>query len=63
MPTAFFAALLAMIVAYLVLVEIGKHVFYAAPRASSPTRRSGDHHLRRRAAYFTSRDHLLPPVG
>jgi Mg2+-importing ATPase len=63
LPTTFFAALLGMIVAYLILVEIGKHVFYGAPRASSPPRRSGDHHLRRRAAYFTSRDHLVPPVG
>ncbi|MFE9118557.1 magnesium-translocating P-type ATPase [Streptomyces sp. NPDC007172] len=59
LPGAFFAALVCMILAYLVLIEIGKHFFYAA--ASAPTHRHaryGFHrHLRRRAAYFSTAEH------
>lgn len=59
LPAGFFFALLAMVVAYLVLVEIAKAVYYRttatprtgiAPRAPSPVR-----HLERRAAHFTTR--------
>ncbi|MCW2810322.1 MAG: Mg(2+) transport ATPase, partial [Friedmanniella sp.] len=56
LPPAFFAALLGMILSYLVLVEVGKRIFYgreprlAVPRpAADPVR-----HLRRRAAYFAT---------
>ncbi|MDH6136649.1 Mg2+-importing ATPase [Kitasatospora sp. MAA4] len=58
LPGAFFAALVAMIIAYLVLIEIGKRLFYGAAATTSPTPpRYGPHrHLRRRAAYFSTAD-------
>ena len=44
-----------MVVCYLVLIEVGKRIFYRA--AASPRRPRGPHtqrrHLRRRAAYFS----------
>ena len=61
LPGGFFAVLAAMVVAYLVLVEIGKRVFYGAA-AGTPTPRSRHgrrRHLRRRAAYFSA---LAQPV-
>jgi len=56
LPGGFFAALAVMVVAYLGLVEIGKRLFYRASRTASPVRRrySRLHHLRRRAAYFST---------
>lgn len=63
LPLAFFGILLAMIAAYLVLVEIVKARFYATQVRSTPapttaaTRQS--RHLRRRAARFVHR----PGVG
>ena len=60
LPGGFFAALVGMVVGYLALVEVGKRLFYGAaaavaagPRAPH-TRR---HHLRRRAAYFSTVAH------
>ena len=56
LPAGFFAALVAMVVAYLVLVEFGKRLFYAATVTEPaiphgfPVRRR---HLRRRAAQFS----------
>ncbi|MGA8297528.1 MAG: magnesium-translocating P-type ATPase [Acidimicrobiales bacterium] len=55
LPITFFLALLGMIVAYLLLVEIAKSRFYRQPRP--PRRRSteaerSDRHTRRRAARF-----------
>ena len=63
LPTAFFAALIGMILSYLVLIEIGKRIFYRAanatatataePRVAGP----GDGHrrlTRRRAGRFST---------
>jgi Mg2+-importing ATPase len=57
LPGGFFAALAGMVVCYLVVIEIGKRIFYGAtPTTPSPTRRAlrNHRHLRRRAAYFTT---------
>ncbi|MFE8948486.1 magnesium-translocating P-type ATPase [Streptomyces sp. NPDC007856] len=55
LPTAFFAAVAAMVVVYLLLVELGKRIFYrtAGPRAR-PAPAPGHRHLRRRAARFST---------
>ncbi len=62
LPGAFFAALAIMVVAYLGLVEIGKRLFYGSaasrrlstPAPPPPVRHPAQHHVRRRAAYFSS---------
>ena len=55
LPVAFFAALVAMAVGYLVLIEFGKRHFYRAIAVSPARRRySPARHLRRRAARFSS---------
>jgi P-type Mg2+ transporter len=56
LPGGFFAALAVMVACYLVLVEVGKRLFYgAAPTPTGlPTVPVGHRHLRRRAAYFTT---------
>ncbi|TDU83876.1 Mg2+-importing ATPase [Kribbella voronezhensis] len=56
LPGAFFAALVAMVIGYLVLIEAGKRVFYGAirpplPPVAAPDRRR---HLRRRAGHFST---------
>jgi P-type Mg2+ transporter len=65
LPPLFFAVLIGMIVGYLVLIEIGKRVFYGASQtvAEERPRYSQQRHLLRRAAYFSrSQTHqLLPP--
>jgi hypothetical protein len=56
LPAGFFAALAAMVVAYLALIEFGKRIFYGAAARAPRTRRpySKHRHLRRRAAYFST---------
>ncbi|MEU6371295.1 magnesium-translocating P-type ATPase [Streptomyces sp. NPDC046931] len=55
LPTGFFAAVAAMVAVYLVLVEIGKRIFYrAAPAPVPPQPAIGHRHLRRRAARFST---------
>ena len=56
LPGGFFAALAGMVLGYLVLIEIGKRIFYrAAVTAPSTGRSDAKHrHLRRRAAYFST---------
>ena len=56
LPAAFFAALCALVLAYLALVEVGKWAFYKAAdhRPRDPMPRRTRRHLRRRVAYFTS---------
>jgi Mg2+-importing ATPase len=56
LPGLSFAALAGMVAAYLALIEIGKRVFYRASVATAATsRRYGTlHHLRRRAARFST---------
>ena len=58
LPSGFFAALTGMVVGYLVLVEIGKRLFYGAVPQERPTSGhfSQRRRLRRRAAYFSSAD-------
>jgi Mg2+-importing ATPase len=56
LPLAFFAALAGMVVGYLVLIEVGKRLFYGAmATTTTPYPRYAPHrHLRRRAAYFST---------
>jgi P-type Mg2+ transporter len=63
LPTAFFAALVAMGVAYLALVEVGKRWFYrpAAPAAAGRPSDLGHRFLRRRAARFSVAAPLASP--
>ncbi|MEU6776597.1 magnesium-translocating P-type ATPase [Streptomyces sp. NPDC046759] len=55
LPTAFFAAVATMVVVYLLLVELGKRIFYrtTGPRGR-PGPAPGHRHLRRRAARFST---------
>jgi P-type Mg2+ transporter len=55
LPGAFFAALAAMVVAYLALIEAGKRLFFRSQRVVPVRRSPGRRHLRRRAAYFSGR--------
>jgi Mg2+-importing ATPase len=63
LPGAFFAALTGMVTGYLVLIEIGKRLFYRAePSLPAPVQPYGrPHRLRRRAARFSTADR--PPIG
>jgi Mg2+-importing ATPase len=56
LPLAYFAALAAMVVGYLVLIEFGKRLFYGARLSGFATRQpyAPHRHLRRRAAYFST---------
>jgi Mg2+-importing ATPase len=56
LPRAFFAALVAMVVGYLALIEVGKRYFYRDATAPEPPRRgySTTRHVRKRAARFSS---------
>jgi P-type Mg2+ transporter len=56
LPVAFFAALAAMVVGYLVLIEIGKQIFYRTASTTPPPqgRYSTSRSLRRRAARFST---------
>jgi Mg2+-importing ATPase len=55
LPIGFFAALAGMVVAYLVLIEVAKRVFFANPagRLPMPRRRGHTHQLQRRASRFS----------
>ncbi len=61
LPAAFFAALAAMILGYLVLIELGKRIFYRTTTTTTTTtgqRAYGPRrHQRRRAAHFSSAAH------
>ncbi len=57
LPVAFFAALAGMVVGYLILIEVGKRIFYRtadAQPAATCRQPSVSHHLRRRAARFST---------
>ncbi|MDQ1635971.1 MAG: P-type Mg2+ transporter, partial [Frankiaceae bacterium] len=60
LPGAFFAALAGMVVGYLVLIEIGKKLFYRMAKTPSPGARRDHTHrwIRRRADRFSTPDHL-----
>jgi Mg2+-importing ATPase len=57
LPLTFFAALVAMVVGYLALIEFGKGLFYRTARtpAAPPAPDNRHRHLRRRTARFSSR--------
>jgi Mg2+-importing ATPase len=63
LPRAFFAALCMLVLAYLVLVEVGKWAFYRAAdrQPRQPLPRRGHRHLRRRAAYFITHRKPVDP--
>ncbi len=57
LPGAFFAALVAMVVAYMGLIELGKLLFYrngSRPALVRTARYNHPRHLQRRAAYFST---------
>ena len=56
LPAAFYAALVGMVIAYLVLIEFGKLLFYRTTPTTTPTPRrySRTRHLIRRAARFST---------
>ena len=65
LPGGFFAVLAAMIIGYLVLIELGKRIFYRVT-ARSPIRRraySPRRHQRRRAAHFSTDQASRPAAG
>lgn len=57
LPPAFFAALVAMVIGYLLLIEAGKSIFYRLAAGQPHPRRPYDrwHAVRRRAARFSTR--------
>jgi P-type Mg2+ transporter len=64
LPIGFFAALAATVVAYLVLIEFAKRLFFANPSGRLPSlrRRGIDHHIHRRASRFSYPGPLQPRV-
>jgi len=66
LPLGFFLALVGMVVAYLVLIELAKRLFFADPEGRLPhmRRRGQQHRVQRRAARFsTSGSVALPAPG
>ncbi|UXY32259.1 magnesium-translocating P-type ATPase [Streptomyces sp. HUAS TT20] len=62
LPPGFFAAVAAMVVVYLLLVETGKRIFYRTAYAPArPQPAFGHRHLRRRAARFSTVTRLPRP--
>jgi Mg2+-importing ATPase len=69
LPALYFAALAGMVIGYLVLIEVGKRIFYRTAAAQKPPPTPSRtrsylrrHHLRRRAAYFSTSDLTGPPT-
>lgn len=56
LPLSFFLALVVMVIAYLILIEFAKKVFYTEPIHRGPTerRRGHPHRIHRRAARFST---------
>ena len=55
LPLGFFLALVGMVIAYLILIELAKRVFFANPEGRLPhlRRRGQQHRIQRRAARFS----------
>jgi hypothetical protein len=55
LPVGFFLALVGMVVAYLILIELAERLFFADPEGRLPElrRRGREHQLQRRAARFS----------
>jgi Mg2+-importing ATPase len=64
LPVGFFLALVGMVLAYLVLIELAKRLFFADPAGRLPDlrRRGREHQLQRRAARFSVAS-SPPPMG
>ena len=62
-PAKFYLLLVALVVAYLGLVEIVKKRFVTPPQPAIGRRRAQDHRIHRRAAGFTSGTRAEPPSG
>ena len=65
LPAGFFAALAAMVVSYLALIEIGKHFFYRTqtePPGTAPRPSTRHRQLRRRAARFSTTAQLATGI-
>ncbi|UZG55240.1 magnesium-translocating P-type ATPase [Rhodococcus opacus] len=61
LPTGYFAALVSMVIAYLILVEIGKHLFYRVTGPAAVTKPpTPQRHQRRRATRFHTRNTRRP---
>ena len=66
LPGRFFFALAGIVVAYLVLAEIGKYWFYRlyhAPATPAPRHRTAGYRVRRRAGRFITFHALRPARG
>jgi Mg2+-importing ATPase len=65
LPAVFFAALAAMVVAYLALIEFGKRIFYRTARTTTGQKRrySSTRHIIRRAARFSGGSRLRIASG
>ncbi len=57
LPLGFFLALVGMVIAYLILIELAKRLFFAEPQGRLPhlRRRGAQHRVQRRAARFSTR--------
>ncbi|WP_442480501.1 HAD-IC family P-type ATPase [Streptosporangium brasiliense] len=65
LPPVFFLTLTGMVIAYLILVESAKKVFFAGPVDRPPTVRRRDHvhHMQRRASRFSHQGPLPGRTG
>ena len=65
LPPAFFAVLVAFVIAYLASVEIAKYFFYktAAPTTAQPLQRRHAHRVHRLAARWSHHRALPPPIA
>ncbi len=65
LPASLVGAILALIPTYLLVLELGKWIFYrheAAVPPTAPTRNPHEHRVQRRAARWTVWSHFAPPV-
>jgi Mg2+-importing ATPase len=65
LPVGFFLVLAGLVVGYLVLIELGKRIFYSEPirHVPPPRWRTHRHRVHRRAARFSSADPVATATG